>query len=262
VLNPEVSAVDADGPVQLRCLSRIRSGQQSEYLYELSRAEAKLQVRVVRRRRKSLAVYVEKGVMSELRAPLNCAWDDIHGFLAGRFDWIREAEVEVSTRRSMPVDEYHAGGMISFLGQRYRLDLATSRFSVTQIEDDQLYLSCADPSRPDLVKKKLHEWFRRESELLFESLLRRQSGLFTDGVVPSGLVIRKMKSRWGSCSSSGEICLNLLLIREALPQIEFVITHELCHLRHFAHNRPFYGMMDELMPDWRDRESRLGHGAL
>ena len=67
-----------------------------------------------------------------------------------------------------------------------------------------------------------------------------------------------MKARWGSCSSAGEICLNLLLMKAGLQQIDFVIAHELCHLTHFAHNASFYALLDEVMPDWKEREVLLG----
>ena len=49
-----------------------------------------------------------------------------------------------------------------------------------------------------------------------------------------------MRSRWGSCSVSGQICLNLLLVRPKLPLIDFVIAHELCHLRYFSLNKDFF----------------------
>jgi predicted metal-dependent hydrolase len=66
-----------------------------------------------------------------------------------------------------------------------------------------------------------------------------------------------MKSRWGSCSSEGEVCFNLLLMQAGLPQIDFVIAHELCHIRHFAHNASFYALLEEVMPDWKEREILL-----
>ena len=249
-----------DAPVRVRRLSQVRAGRQAEYLFELEQGALQTPVRVVRRRRRTMALYVEKGRMAELRVPLNCAWTEVNGFLLSRHDWIRRAQLEVDEKPAGPVDAFHSGGEISYLGKRYRLELVRSRFSTVQIEDDRLVLSCARPERQDLVEARLHQWFRRQAESLFTEILKAQAAAFPDPCTYTGPVIRKMRSRWGSCSRNGEICLNLLLIREALPQIAFVITHELCHLTHFGHNGAFYRLMDQVMPDWREREACLGQG--
>lgn len=258
---PDTPGLPAAGPVAVRCLARLGGGRQSEYDYELVRGDAVLSLRVARRRRKTMAVYVEKGHATELRVPLNCPWYEVHGFLADRFDWILAAEREMAARPAVIIDECRPGGMISYLGQRYPLELVTSRTAVAELQGDRLMISCTDPLRETLVERKLHAWYRRRAESLYQRLIDELSLRFSDRRSPGSLVIRKMRSRWGSCSYQGEICLNLLLIREALPQIEFVIAHELCHLRHFGHNSAFYQLMDEVMPDWRAREARLGHAG-
>ena len=68
------------------------------------------------------------------------------------------------------------------------------------------------------------------------------------------ITIRKMRRRWGSCSSKGEVTLNLALIKMPLACIDYVVTHELCHLEAFHHGKPFYRLLAQVMPDWRERE--------
>ncbi len=236
-------------------------GRAAVYLYQLSRFDEAIDVRVIRKRRKTMALYVEKGETPELRVPLNCPWDEIHHFLADKFDWIVRARDELASRKSAPRNSYVPGGEISFLGQRYRLNVVRSRISVVELEDDRIYLSCSQPGRPDVVEKHIHNWYRKECEKLFSERIDLLNQRFLDNINPGKLTVRKMKARWGSCSSKGDICLNLHLIKAGLPQIDFVIAHELCHLRHFAHNDDFYRLLDKIMPDWRDQEILLGQAA-
>ena len=70
-------------------------------------------------------------------------------------------------------------------------------------------------------------------------------------VAPKSFSIRKMKTRWGSCSRKGSISLNLHLIKLPEPCIKEVILHELCHLVHFNHSKEFYALMTAEMPDWK-----------
>ena len=139
--------------------------------------------------------------------------------------------------------------------------LAKSRFNVVEADDTSIYVSCANPSRPEAVEKQIIHWYRRQAEALFPERIQVIGGLFSTRGDPSRVTVRKMKSRWGSCSSTGEICLNLLLMKAGLSQIDFVIAHELCHLRHFAHNASFYALLGEVMPDWKEQEVLLGQAV-
>jgi predicted metal-dependent hydrolase len=256
-VSEDLHAVDTE----VTCVDRQTGGRTSEYLYELKRQHTAIHVRVIRRRRKSMALYVEKGVLPELRVPTNCAWRDIHSFLGSKFDWIVAAESELASRTSAPRNSYTSGGEISYLGRRIPLVLAKSRFNVVEADGNSIYVSCANPSRPEAVEKQIIHWYRRQAEALFPERIQVVGGLFSSRNDPSLLTVRKMKARWGSCSSTGEVCLNLLLMKAGLPQIDFVIAHELCHLRHFAHNGSFYALLDEVMPDWKEQEVLLGQAV-
>jgi predicted metal-dependent hydrolase len=74
-----------------------------------------------------------------------------------------------------------------------------------------------------------------------------------------------MKSRWGSCSTSGSIRLNSQLIKTPLACIDYVILHELCHIAEMNHSQRFYHLLDQVMPEWRGVKKeldKLGHGIL
>ena len=71
------------------------------------------------------------------------------------------------------------------------------------------------------------------------------------------LAVRVMRSRWGSCSPSGRITLNVKLIQMPTAHIDYVIYHELCHLAEPSHNARYYELLDRVLSDWRERRQRL-----
>ncbi len=78
------------------------------------------------------------------------------------------------------------------------------------------------------------------------------------GVRARKLAYRNMKSRWGSCQpSTGRICINTRLALYPPECLEYVVVHELCHLRVRGHGPDFHALMDVYMPDWRDRRAKL-----
>lgn len=78
------------------------------------------------------------------------------------------------------------------------------------------------------------------------------------GVKAGRLVYRNMTSRWGSCQpATGRICINVRLALYPPECLEYVVVHELCHLREGGHGARFKELMDTYMPDWRERRAKL-----
>ena len=104
----------------------------------------------------------------------------------------------------------------------------------------------------------LEGWFKHIAQdkirLKFREILVKYSNY---GFRPTDLVVRTMKKRWGSCSSKGKIAISYDLVRLDEVYTEYVVLHELCHLKHHDHSANFYKMLSEVYPGWKKVREEL-----
>jgi len=113
------------------------------------------------------------------------------------------------------------------------------------------------------VRKTVDHWFRTRVEAVFEKHLAVCQEVASRHDIPEPIIsLRKMRTRWGSCSGKGRVTLNLNLIQGPVHCIDYVIMHELCHLTHHNHSPAFYRLLSRCMPDWKKRKAILDKIAL
>jgi predicted metal-dependent hydrolase len=106
-------------------------------------------------------------------------------------------------------------------------------------EDSDAHFVQYKPAARAVLVPQIHEWSTRL------------------GVMPSRVVIKKVSSRWGSCSSRGVVSLNYKLLFLPHELQEYVVVHELCHLKELNHSARFWALVAQALPDYRAREARL-----
>jgi predicted metal-dependent hydrolase len=108
------------------------------------------------------------------------------------------------------------------------------------------------------VAALIEQWYRTQAERVFaerlEACLARVESL---GIGRPELRIRAMKTRWGSCTAKGCILLNPKLIQMPKDLIDYVVLHELCHLKELNHSSAFYALLGRVLPDWLERRQKL-----
>lgn len=214
-------------------------------------------VRVRHSRRRTLGLYLSAGGSIEVRVPQRYPRYLIRRFLESRRDWLARSLQRVA-RLPPPLDWQH-GSACPLLGEPLTLDVVRNARLGVQHRGAQLRvgLAGADASG-ERVERLVREWYRRAARPLFEQAIAAwwpSLGL-ADSRYPA-LKLRAMRRRWGSCASHGGINLNLWLLGAPRDCIDYVVAHELCHLREFNHGPGFYRLMDQVQPDWRPREQRL-----
>ena len=114
------------------------------------------------------------------------------------------------------------------------------------------------PGDESAVKRLLYKGYKNEAVSVLPVMVNNMLERYKDQIFkPTGLVIRSMKRRWGSCSNKGKITLSTELIKLDDTFIEYVIIHELCHLKHHNHGSKFYELLSELYPDWRKARKEM-----
>ncbi|MGM0563865.1 MAG: M48 family metallopeptidase [Pseudomonadota bacterium] len=215
--------------------------------------------RLRRTRRKSLGVYVFPDRRVELRMPLRASERRGEDYIRQCGDWILERLARCPEQGPQLGARYENGSRHYVEGQPHTLYLHAGSPQRVERDGAHLHLYCLEPGDPSRVEKVLYDWHRQRARVVFEDLLERWWSVMSPslGAARPQLKIRRMKSRWGSCSLRGSVTLNLELMRHAPECRDLVLVHELCHLREFHHGPAFYQLMERFLPDWRQRQDRL-----
>ena len=220
---------------------------------------------LVRSARRTLALQVHPDGRLVVRAPRRCPLTEIDRFVGSRVDWIARKRSEFAAR-VRPQPAYSHGAEHPYLGGVFRLALSEGRPRGVALAGQRLEVRVADPADEALVRRALVGWYRQQAGGLFPERIAHWHGRMTHLDIPlPTLRVRAMRSRWGSCSNRGNVNLNLWLIKLPVDCIDYVVVHELCHLREFHHGPAFYALMDQVLPDWRETRARLrelGQGLL
>lgn len=218
---------------------------------------SQIEYQLVRSRRKSLAIHVLRDGSVEVRAPHRAPRELIHRFVLEKSAWIKQKRTEWLALPARHEPKFHEGAEHFFLGEAYRLSFAPYR------GDDPVINLQLRSTTEDNVARALDRWYRREAERLFAERHDHWRDQMADFALPqSHIRLRKMTSRWGSCTRRGAITLNTQLVRYPLECADAVIVHELCHLLEFNHSPRFYALMDRAYPDWKPVDKLLKKLAL
>lgn len=181
----------------------------------------------------------------------------IRAFLTEKADWIRTHRDAVRARHADEPKRFESGETVTVFGAVYTLAvLPHAKKNAAEPDGSRIVISIKGDASPERCRKILDEWFRARLKTEIEYLLPLWSE--KTGLVPGGWTVRSMTSRWGSCNTqTGRITLNLQLIAYPIPCLEYVILHELAHLRVRGHGADFKAILDAYMPSWRERRKRL-----
>ena len=146
------------------------------------------------------------------------------------------------------------------LGRRYPLDIWRARGARPRLEwlHDRIRLTFHTAPEVDAVRDLLLKGYRQRA---LDDFAARLDAICVDAPWvrrrPPAMRLRRMKASWGTCSAAGVITLNPLLLRAPPQCIDYVIAHEVCHLRQLNHGPRFYALQDQLFPAWQEAKRHL-----
>ena len=210
--------------------------------------------------RKTLAIEVQPDLRVTVRAPEGANLAEIEAKVRKRAPWIfRQQRQFALYLPKLPPRQYVSGETHRYLGRQYRLKVIENGPAETvKLTRGYFYIGVLDKGDPRRVERLLMAWYRCQARRIFQERLDLclAKVRFLNLNYPE-LTIRQMQTRWGSCTPEGKIILNLKLIQVPKAYIDYVVMHELCHLKEHHHGRRFYELLNRVMPNWREQRKRL-----
>jgi hypothetical protein len=217
--------------------------------------------------RRTLGIEVHPDGRVLALVPADCDSAAVEQKLRLRSGWIsRQLALFSGYARGMSPRHYVGGESHRYLGRQYRLrivpnDLASVGDRV-RLSRGEMLVGGPGGLSPPRVKELLRRWYRQRAHEVFAAVLDASFGTWAArGHQKPRIVVREMRSRWGSLSPAGQMTLNTRLVQAPRRCIEYVIVHELCHLDHRHHGAAFVARLGRVMPDWRERKDRLEAAA-
>lgn len=232
--------------------------------YEIQYGETTITYELDYGPRKTLAISVEPNLRVSVVAPEDSDPAAVAAKVRRRAAWILRQQRELAQYLPQtPPRQYISGETHRYLGRQHRLKVIADSAEEVKLTRGWLHVHTADRDDRERVRALLDGWYARQAARVFperlDAMLPRVEPL---GVTARpALAIKPLVARWGSCSGSGTITLNLRLMQVPKIYIDYVIIHELCHLVEHNHSRRFYGLLDRAMPDWRERRRELNELA-
>lgn len=205
--------------------------------------------------RNTIAIHVSVDGEVLVKAPKRMAYAKVVEFVEAKAVWVLAKQEEfASSPHRLPENTY------KFLGENYELKVELGVKNDILLQDGVMLLQTTQPRDKAKVKAQIEKWYRAQAVDIFARRLDFCAPIAEkkiDVEFSGELRLRKMKSRWGSCSSDGEITLNTELVAAPEICIDYVILHEMCHLREHNHSPAFYALMDAVMPKWKAHRKLL-----
>ncbi len=208
-------------------------------------------------RRKTFALTVDRGGELVVYAPQTASVGELEQWTRKKLLWVHQKlaiKQELAPKAREP--EYVSGENFQYLGRGYRLVLVDRQR--TPLAFDGRYFALRKDARLAAAEhfrrwyiETGSKWVSRQTHLLMRRV----------GVEPSRVEMRDLGFRWGSCGNSGAVLLNWRLLQLPVRLADYIICHELVHLREPNHGRGFWTLLESVQPDWRERKRELATNA-
>lgn len=187
----------------------------------------------------------------EVIVPRGCKIEEAERFIYKKRDWI------LKHLKAVPVEE-----QFSYLGEiieiKQKFDLFLTRHKIS-FRKDALLIESPAGSTEDL-RLIYNAWLKHFAKIYLPERTRKIAQKY--GFSPRQIRIRNQKTRWGSCSASGNISLNYKLMKYRKELIDYVIIHELCHLKEMNHSNKFWQLVEGLVPEYKSLKRELKTGPI
>jgi len=207
---------------------------------------------LIRSRRKTLAIHITNDATVEVRAPMKTPRADIDRFVAAKEKWITShLETRVSNLAEKSAFSLGYGDKLTLCGREY--PILPKDGNRAEFNGENFYIP------PDLQPEQIKPMIVRLYKLIAQQLLKLKAAKYAAAmcVTPAAVRINSAKTRWGSCSGRNSLNFSWKLMMADEEVIDYVVVHELAHIKEHNHSPRFWVAVAEVIPDYSARKLRL-----
>ncbi|MEO1945033.1 MAG: SprT family zinc-dependent metalloprotease [Candidatus Thioglobus sp.] len=197
-----------------------------------------------------LSVYPPNGHV-RLSAPEGITLENLRIFVISKLNWIKKQKTKLLSQERESIRDCVNRESHYFNGKRYLLTvIEANEPPKVRLSHSKLTLQVRPGSSAIKKVQVLDEWYRKQLQDALPSIINKWEKVLDVSI--SKVSVRKMKTRWGSCTpENNHIRINLELAKKPLGCLEYIVVHEMIHLIEPTHNHKFIELMDKYMPKWR-----------
>jgi predicted metal-dependent hydrolase len=210
-------------------------------------------------RRRTVGIFVEPDRRLVVLAPAGTATERVERMLRRRLPWIWRQRRELEALPPPPAPRQWVNGETHrYLGRQYRLKLEAGAARSVKLSGGYFRVTLPDPRDRATVRKLMESWYRERAAALVRGRVQKvlRATTWLDVAMPP-ISIRALTHRWGSTTRAGRIAFNVDLVKLPMPCIDYVVTHELVHLKIPNHSPAYWRLLGRVMPDWEKWRERL-----
>jgi predicted metal-dependent hydrolase len=201
--------------------------------------------KLVRAKRRTIAIIIERDGSLTVRAPKRAALRDIEQFIHEKAGWILRTREKLRAVPAIPEKKFVDGERFLFLGTEYELKLTTPQRPALKFEDGFTLANTAQKRAVTFFTR----WYREQALQTFSERVHHHAA--RHGFQPKQVKVTSAKTRWGSCSSNGTLNFTWRLVMAPLEIIDYVVIHELAHLRVRDHSSKFWRLVESIDPHYK-----------
>lgn len=230
-------------------------------ILDLGAINGQVSVQIIRKKIKNVHLKVFRSLEVVLSVPSTVPNDWIDSFLENHVDWIDNQITKYKKSSGYNnLSSIRSGSSTQLLGKDVRIYKEASLTDRVELDEKKICIFLKDASDEERSQKLFDQWWRNTASDIFQSETEQlyQKIFKKYGLNQPKILVRKMKTLWGSCNpSKDKITLNEYLLKADIRCIQYVILHELTHLLYPNHSNEFYDFLTIHMPDWKERKKQL-----
>ena len=210
------------------------------------------------KRRKTSEIHVDKKSV-EIIVPETKSLSEIKKMVEGKRNWILQRQSQL--RQEKPGPTYQNNTTVPYLGKNYKLVIKLAQKSDGISKKNSRFVISLRSKRPSKKKTKLlyESWILENSQSILHKAMVRYSRKV--GVKPKKIQMKKLRSKWGSLSNDNTININLHLLKADQKIVDYIILHEICHLKIKQHSHHFWSFIEQFDPTYKDKVEWLNNNG-